>query len=78
MVVKLKWNKNVEGAIDQIKKRNYLLALEEYVGKHLLVGINYDKRLKDHECIIESFLYTKVSKKVKVYNRLKPVFTAFL
>ena len=55
MVVELKWNKTVGGAISQIKEKNYLSALESYQGNLLLVGINYDKETKDHECIIESW-----------------------
>jgi len=55
LVVELKWNKTVKGAISQIKDRNYLSALESYQGNLLLVGINYDKETKDHECVIESW-----------------------
>ena len=55
LVVELKWNKTVEGAIDQIKKKNYTSALEEYEGNLLLVGVNYDTKTKKHECVIESW-----------------------
>ena len=55
LVVELKWNKTVGGAIAQIKERNYLSALEDYQGDLLLVGINYDKDTKQHECHIESW-----------------------
>lgn len=37
----------------QIKEKNYCKALEEFSGKVLLVGINYDKATKIHECVIE-------------------------
>jgi len=53
MVVELKWNKDVEGAISQIKKKNYISALEEYQGNLLLIGINYDKKEKVYSCVIE-------------------------
>jgi len=53
MVVELKWNKDVEGAIEQIKKKNYTSSLEAYQGNLLLVGINYDKTEKIYTCIIE-------------------------
>ncbi|MCL1949378.1 MAG: PD-(D/E)XK nuclease domain-containing protein [Turicibacter sp.] len=56
MVVELKYGKTVEGAIDQIKKRSYPIALEGYHGNLLLVGINYDKESKVHECLIEEFV----------------------
>jgi len=55
MVVELKWDKTVAGAIAQIKERNYISALEAYQGDLLLVGINYEKGTKHHECIIESW-----------------------
>lgn len=55
VVVDLKWNSTVEGAIAQIKKRNFLSALEDYQGDLLSVGINYDKDTKQHECLIESW-----------------------
>ena len=53
LVVELKWNKSAEGAIAQIKDKHYCQALEGYTGKMLLVGINYDKETKKHQCQIE-------------------------
>jgi len=53
MVVELKWNVSAEGAIGQVKKKQYIKALEEYKGNILLVGINYDRNSKEHECVIE-------------------------
>lgn len=53
MIVELKWNKSAESAVEQIKKRHYGSALEEYKGNLLLVGINYDKETKKHQCKIE-------------------------
>lgn len=55
MIVELKWNKSAEGAIEQIKKQKYGKALEEYKGNMLLVGINYSKATKEHQCVIEDF-----------------------
>ena len=55
MVVELKWDKTVKGAIDQIKEKNYISALEEYQGNLLLVGVNYDKKAKIYDCVIEDF-----------------------
>jgi len=57
LIVELKWNRTVNGAISQIKEKNYVAALEEYHGNLLLVGINYDNKTKVHECVIESFVY---------------------
>lgn len=55
MVVELKYDKSVEGAINQIKDKRYVDSLEEYQGDILLVGINYDKKSKNHRCLIERF-----------------------
>lgn len=54
IVVELKWDKSAEGAISQIKQKNYVSVLEEYQGNILLVGINYDKTEKSNTCVIES------------------------
>ena len=56
IVVELKWNMSAIGAIAQIKKKQYMKALEEYKGNILLVGINYDKDKKKHSCVIEKML----------------------
>ena len=60
LVVELKHNKHADGAIAQIKSRNYPDRLEHYKGNILLVGINYDKDLsnsdpefKHHTCVVE-------------------------
>ncbi len=55
VIIELKWDKSVEGAISQIKKKQYVDALKEYKGEILLVGINYDKKTKKHECLIEKY-----------------------
>ena len=51
LVVELKWNKSAEGAIAQIKDKQYGAWLENYTGEILLVGIGYTKR-KKHTCVI--------------------------
>ena len=40
-------------AIAQIKEQRYAGMLLDHVGSVLLVGINYDKKTKHHECLIE-------------------------
>lgn len=55
LVVELKWDKNAEGAIQQIKEKEYCRSLEEYKGNLLLVGINYDKKTQVHTCKIEQY-----------------------
>lgn len=56
LVIELKYDKTADTAIQQIRKKNYMQALEGYVGKILLVGINYDKKNTDkpHSCVIET------------------------
>lgn len=51
--MELKWNKNAETALNQIKEQKYPESLEQYTGDILLVGINYDKKEKRHRCVIE-------------------------
>jgi len=53
ILIELKWNKSANTAIKQIKNRNYPEVLQDYKGNILLIGINYDKKSKKHECIIE-------------------------
>lgn len=59
LLIELKWNRSAEGAIRQIKKQEYIEALRDYGGNLLLVGINYDKKSKKHQCEIEQFAYGK-------------------
>ena len=62
IVIELKYNKSAEGAIKQIKEKQYGEALRDWVGEIVLVGINYDKKTKNHECAIE-----RISDKVSKY-----------
>ena len=55
LVVELKWDKTAEGAISQIKSKGYVSVLKEYKGNILLVGINYEKKSRKHQCRIEKF-----------------------
>jgi hypothetical protein len=56
MIVELKCNKSAQGAIDQIKRRNYPQVLEGFGSDILLVGINYDEKSKKHSCLIEKYV----------------------
>lgn len=60
LLVELKYNKDADTAIAQIKRREYPARLEHYKGNILLVGIDYDKEarsdspdFKHHRCKIE-------------------------
>ena len=54
IIIELKWDKSAVGAIEQIKEKQYGNALKDYQGNLLLVGINYNKTTKKHECVIEA------------------------
>ena len=54
VVIELKWDKSASGALDQIREKQYGNALKDYHGSILLVGINYNKTTKKHECMIET------------------------
>lgn len=58
MLIELKYNKNADSAIRQIRENRYEGRLKKYFGNLLLVGINYEKDArgqnnKRHTCIIE-------------------------
>lgn len=53
VVIELKWDKSAAGTLAQIKEKRYGNVLKDYTGNLLLVGINYDKTAKKHECLIE-------------------------
>lgn len=56
IIVELKYAKTAEGAIEQIKEKQYADCLNDYTGEILLVGINYDKEEKKHTCKIEKIV----------------------
>ena len=37
------------------RKRYELDSVLDYIGDILLVGINYDKKTKEHQCLIERY-----------------------
>ncbi|MCI6017443.1 MAG: PD-(D/E)XK nuclease domain-containing protein [Clostridiales bacterium] len=56
MIIELKWDKSAYTAIEQIKGKDYVQGLKGYKGKVLLVGISYDKKSKQHQCVIEDVI----------------------
>lgn len=46
---------NSRGCACAIKDKEYCRSLEEYQGNLLLVGINYNKKTKEHVCRIEEY-----------------------
>ena len=55
MIIELKCNHNADTAIKQIKNKNYPKVFENYLNNLLLIGVNYDKETKVHECVIEKY-----------------------
>lgn len=55
LIVELKWNQNAQTALQQIREKNYPASIWDYTGEILLVGINYDRDSKQHQCLIEKY-----------------------
>lgn len=55
LVVELKWDNSARGAIAQIREKQYAGSLADYRGNVLLVGVNYDKKTREHSCEIEEW-----------------------
>ena len=55
MVIELKWNKSAKTAMQQIKEKRYPDSIRTYTGEILLVAVNYDKKTKVHQCLIEKY-----------------------
>lgn len=53
IVVELKYDKTVNTAIEQIKRKQYPAKVALYADNLLLVGITYDRESKQHFCCIE-------------------------
>lgn len=53
IVIELKYDKAVDTAIEQIKRRQYPAKVAQYADNLLLVGITYDRDSKQHHCRIE-------------------------
>ena len=52
IIVELKYNQDADTAISQILRKQYPAKVADYSGEMLLVGINYDKEQKTHQCQI--------------------------
>lgn len=53
IVIELKCDKDADTAINQIKRKQYPEKVAQYSNNLLLVGINYNKEEKTHQCHIE-------------------------
>jgi hypothetical protein len=55
LLIEFKYAHSAENAIKQIKEKEYFSRYlnGEYPNDILLIGINYDPKTKEHECLIE-------------------------
>jgi len=53
IIIELKYDKAVDTAIEQIKRRQYPAKVSQYADNLLLVGITYERDTKLHRCCIE-------------------------
>ena len=53
IVIELKYDKAVDTAIEQIKRKQYPAKVAQYADNLLLVGITYEREMKEHRCCIE-------------------------
>ena len=70
VVLELKFNHSTDTAIAQIKEQHYSGMLLNHVGSVLLVGINYDKKTKKHECVIERLSDNPISSSDQVGDQV--------
>ncbi len=52
-IIELKKDSTPDEALKQIKEKRYALALKDYTGQKLAVGISYDSKFKSHKVKIE-------------------------
>ena len=52
-IIELKKDSTPKEALNQIKEKRYALALKDYTGQKLAVGITYDSKQKQHHVKIE-------------------------
>ena len=53
IIIELKVDKDADTALEQIRRKEYPAKVAEYAGDLLLVGVNYDRETKQHNCRIE-------------------------
>ena len=53
IILELKYDRDAEGAIAQIHRKQYPAKVAQYTSNLLLVGISYDRQTKTHECMIQ-------------------------
>lgn len=54
IIIEFKCGKSAEVALKQIKRQEYYKRYVKQHHKIVMVGINYSKTTKEHDCVIES------------------------
>ena len=54
-IIELKKNSTAQEALNQIFEKRYDLALKDYTGLKLAIGISYDSKNKKHDILIKVF-----------------------
>ena len=64
IIIELKQGRTAKAAIDQIYEKKYYMNVrkEGCTGNILVVGINYDKDSKEHDCIVEDLDKSRIDK----------------
>ena len=58
IVAELKWNHGADTAISQIKRKEYPQVISDWgAGEMILVGISYDRKSRQHGCVIERVMH---------------------
>ena len=55
ILFELKWNQSAVSAINQIEEKKYSENLSNLTNNLIIVGVNYDVKVKKHECIIKKY-----------------------
>jgi hypothetical protein len=55
LLIEFKYGQSAEDALNQIKEKEYFSRYRDgdYPNDILLIGINYNPKTKDHQCLIE-------------------------
>ena len=53
LIIEFKKDKSAEIALDQIESKGYIEAVKGYASSALLIGISFDGKTKEHQCVIK-------------------------
>lgn len=68
LIIELKYGKSAKEAIQQIKDKNYVQKVIKTTNNILLIGINYNKDTKEHECLIEKYTDSSANNQTSFFS----------